>query len=196
MDKWMATEASDEDKPADVKLKECPRCKTPIRCSYRYADAVKQRWEDIETVKRRLLQEERKMEATVKSLMKKVGVIARNYPEICNAVGDDMAEECQFEVESPYRRSVRHYFRPVIRFEPGSAYSTLRQWLGQRKTAAELTTIQNQVELLQQVCKVRKKVKADLKFTLTDNESVQRESKAAREEVNAQLDTLEKNLMR
>ena len=40
-----------------IQLKTCPRCRTPIRCSLRYGNVIKQQLRDIENVKKKLLVE-------------------------------------------------------------------------------------------------------------------------------------------
>lgn len=50
LDKWM-----DEVKGEEIKLKECPRCKTAIRRNLRYGNVIKQTLNDIELVKQRIL---------------------------------------------------------------------------------------------------------------------------------------------
>ena len=40
-----------------IQLKTCPRCRTPVRCSLRYGNVIKQQLRDIENVKRKLLVE-------------------------------------------------------------------------------------------------------------------------------------------
>lgn len=38
-----------------IQLKTCPRCRTPIRCSLRYGNVIKQQLRDIEKVKKKIL---------------------------------------------------------------------------------------------------------------------------------------------
>lgn len=40
-----------------IQLKTCPRCRTPIRCSLRYGNVIKQQLRDIEKVKKKILVE-------------------------------------------------------------------------------------------------------------------------------------------
>lgn len=40
-----------------IQLKTCPRCSSPIRCSLRYGNVIKQQLRDIEEVKKKLLVE-------------------------------------------------------------------------------------------------------------------------------------------
>ena len=40
-----------------IQLKTCPRCSSPIRCSLRYGNVIKQQLRDIEKVKKKLLVE-------------------------------------------------------------------------------------------------------------------------------------------
>ena len=50
LDKWM-----DDIKTEQIKLKECPKCKMPIRRNLRYGNIIKQTLNDIELVKQRIL---------------------------------------------------------------------------------------------------------------------------------------------
>ena len=52
-DAWM--EQEDDDKPAEVQFKSCPKCKTQIRKSLRYGNIVKQTLQDYENIKRQQL---------------------------------------------------------------------------------------------------------------------------------------------
>lgn len=57
LDRWMDRIENDSNDAA-VKLKECPRCKTPIRRNLRYGNLIKQALHDIELVKKRMLGDE------------------------------------------------------------------------------------------------------------------------------------------
>lgn len=67
------TDVSDESHPGDshadimddsqlIRLKSCPRCKTPIRKSLRYGNVIKQQLNDIEKVKKKLLGKKSELE--------------------------------------------------------------------------------------------------------------------------------------
>ena len=67
------TDVSDESHPGDshadimddsqlIRLKSCPRCKTPIRKSLRYGNVIKQQLNDIEKVKEKLLGKKSELE--------------------------------------------------------------------------------------------------------------------------------------
>ena len=127
----------------DIKLKECPRCKTPIRISYRYADIVKVKLAEVEEVKKRLIKAERKFQSFKQDLERKRRRLVTKYP--------DFARKRAFSEKSEEQAH-----------NANSAYETLESWLQQRKTLAELTTIKNQMEILEQIYKVREKVKTDL----------------------------------
>ena len=127
----------------DIKLKECPRCKTPIRISYRYADIVKVKLAEVEEVKKRLIKDERKFQSFKQNLESKRRRLMRKYP--------DIARKRVFSEESEEQAH-----------SAKSAYETLQSWLQQRKTMAELTTIKNQMKILKHIYKVREKVKTDL----------------------------------
>lgn len=197
MDYWMDQQrGSDPSQDADIKLKECPKCKTAVRQSYRYADVVKQNLADIEAVKRRLLDEEENLEDTIRKLQRQIQTLSRNYPDILyrrNLVESDGPGSENIEEEYELLRVGLR----TVRAEHGSSYLKLKQWLRQRRTLAELITIQNQIELLRQMYKVRDKLKSFLARTsLRGNADVEQKSRAAQKETESQIDALETTLMR
>ena len=138
LDYWMDKDGENE----DIKLKECPRCKTPIRRSYRYADIVKVKLAEVEEVKKRLIEDEEQFQVLKQNLERERRHLVRKYPDIAHKrVFSENSEE---------------------QVHNANTYETLRNWLQQRKTMAELTTIKNQMKILKQIYKVREKVKTDL----------------------------------
>ena len=53
-----------------IQLKTCPRCRTPIRCSLRYGNVIKQQLRDIEKVKKKILVEADSGMSSKKRLLK------------------------------------------------------------------------------------------------------------------------------
>ena len=179
MDSYMALQPETEEDLSErwgesvetqsIKLKGCPKCNTPIRRSFRYADIVKQLLHDIDVVKQKMLDEETNM-------IHKRDKLARKLRELSNSF-------------------------------PACDLSTFINWLRQRRSTDELTTIENQLRLLEQICKVRSTVKKDLlkiegnstnphlyKVSVSkDLSSTKRQ--AAASEVSLELDRLQTMLM-
>jgi len=53
LDTWVET--SNQEDPSEVQFKVCPKCKTPIRRSLRYGNAIKKTLADVEQIKRKQL---------------------------------------------------------------------------------------------------------------------------------------------
>ena len=54
LDKWMETQT--EGKNSDLKFKECPKCRTVIRRSFRYGNVIKRILRDVENKKKKIAQ--------------------------------------------------------------------------------------------------------------------------------------------
>ena len=186
MDYWMDKDSKSD----DIKLRECPKCKTPIRISYRYADIVKDKLADVERVKERLNEEEKKYQHLTDKLKRIAFSLLRKYPDIQQRKPSSENKHCEEQT----------------RINKGtSSYDILTGWLQQRKTMAELNTIKNQMKLLIEIYKVREKVKTDLRrntcygvltapsasHTALDEMFLQ-----AAAEVDEKLNHLEKDLMK
>ena len=185
LDYWMDKDGETD----DIKLKECPRCKTPIRISYRYADIVKQKLADVEMVKKRLNKDEEQYQEMTATLKRKTHSLLQKYPDVGSrkatpetySESDSEENECQGET------------RPDMGI---SSYDILWSWLQQRKTMAELNTIKNQIKLLEQIYKIRKTIKKDLlRNTYVQSAHDQMFLQAATE-VEEKLTHLEEDLMK
>lgn len=184
LDYWMDKDGDNE----DIKLKECPRCKTPIRISYRYADIVKEKLAEVEEVKKRLIEEEKRFQHFKQELKRKTFRLGRKYPDIAQRkVIYEQSEE-----ETGSCKSV-------------SSFQILTHWLEQRKTMAELNTIENQINLLEQIYKVREKVKTDLLRNTSlgvlvpvtaSHSALEQKYLQGAAEVDQKLNHLENNLMK
>ena len=141
MDYWM----DNDSRSNDIKLKECPICQTPIRISYRYADIVKEKLADIEKVKARMNQEEKNYQQLTVELKRKAFSLERKYPDIRQ----------QRKSSSERKYGDEQMFS-------SSSYDILMGWLQQRKTMAELSTIENQMRILIQIYEIRERTKRDL----------------------------------
>ena len=141
LDYWMDKDSDYE----DIKLKECPKCKTPVRISFRYGNIVKEKLAEVEEVKKRLMQEEERFQDLQAKLRRAALALSKKYPDIKKRqIMSVLSSEEQVNTKSV------------------SSYETLEQWLQQRKTIAELNTIRNQMKLLKQIYTVRENVKKDL----------------------------------
>jgi len=151
LDYWMDKDGETE----DIKLKECPKCKTPIRISYRYADIVKEKLADVEMVKERLNEEEEQYQELTAELKRKTRSLVRKYPDVRSR---NASPETYYESDSEEEESEEETLPNL----GTSSYDILRSWLQQRKTMVELNTIENQIKLLEQIYKIREKIKTDL----------------------------------
>ena len=152
LDYWMDKDGEND----NVKLKECPKCKTPIRISYRYADIVKEKLADVELVKKLLNEEEQQYQELTKRLARKTHLLVRKYP-------DFRLRKALSETDSESDSENGENYEEHKHTDLGtSSYDLLRSWLQQRKTMAELNTIKNQIKLLEQIYKVRENIKTDL----------------------------------
>lgn len=184
MDHWM-----DEDGD-DIKLKECPRCRTPIRLSYRYANVVKEKLAEVEEVKKRLIEEEKHFQRRQRELKKKAISLETKYPDIRRIKLLHHVPVSQKELDSSTNRV--------------SSFEIMWQWLQQRKTMAEINTIDNQIRLIKQIYKVRDEVKKDLlrhtshqslNATISSQSSIEARYLDAARELDQKLNVLETHLM-
>lgn len=155
MDNWMSYKDEDEeqDQPI-VELKCCPKCKTPIRRTFRYADLVKEKLQNIEQVKEKVLQEERKLEEVTEDLLDFVDTLSETYPEIENPSRYYDIEEFEDEEETDQEEEEEDKVVVISK----SILDTFKYWLEQRRTLTELNTIQNQLVLLEMICKLKTRV--------------------------------------
>lgn len=70
LDKWMDDNTDSDGKKTSIKLKECPKCKTPIRRNLRYGNIVKQALKDIENVKKQKMGDKRRIQNLEVSIRK------------------------------------------------------------------------------------------------------------------------------
>ena len=147
MDYWMDKDSESD----DIKLKECPYCTTPIRISYRYADIVKEKLADVEEVKERLNEEEEQYQDLTETLQYEIRSLVKKYPDIRvrKALSEGGFESDQWNQMTCSNKGT-------------SSYNILKTWFQQRKTMAELKTMGNQINLLEQIYKVREKIKTEL----------------------------------
>ena len=194
LDYWMDKDGETD----DIKLKECPKCKTPIRISNRYADIVKEKLADVELVKRRLNEEEEQYQELTAKLKKKTRSLVQRYPDVRSRKA---SLETYSESDSEEDESEEQTGTDL----DTSSYVIVYSWLQQRKTMAELNTIKNQLKLLEQIYKIREKIKKDLlRNTCYGVFMPPRESQTtldqmflqAATEVDKKLNHLEKGLMK
>ena len=68
IDKWMDEHIESDEKMTSIKLKECPKCKTPIRRNLRYGNMIKQALHDIENVKRQIMGDDARIKVLHQSI--------------------------------------------------------------------------------------------------------------------------------
>jgi hypothetical protein len=68
LEQWMAQ----KDEDGEIKLKDCPKCKTPIAKTQRFMNMVKKVYQDVQRVKSRVLGNMRKIEASRDELRAKL----------------------------------------------------------------------------------------------------------------------------
>ena len=71
IDKWMGIE-QDEKESTAISVKQCPKCKTPIRKSKRYGNAIKKTMEDVQKVKQAVINNRQK---DLKPLKARIGSV-------------------------------------------------------------------------------------------------------------------------
>ena len=88
MDRYMETETGDaEDLQGDeIQLKCCPRCKTPIRRSYRYGNVIKRALRDIAKVKEKLRGNRKDYKLRQGNLLTQISELKKKFP----------VDECKF----------------------------------------------------------------------------------------------------
>ena len=80
LDQWMdMAEAKEDGKGVDIQLKQCPKCKTPIRTSLRYGNIVKTILADFEKVKKKSYLSEEVKKDKVDKVLNKLHVISGNF---------------------------------------------------------------------------------------------------------------------
>lgn len=177
MDQWMKENTTEAQ---NIILKFCPKCKTPIRRSFRYANIIKSKLTDIELVKKKIRGEERKSKAKVAQLLSKIPKLKRTLPSIYSHGHESSKEEA-----SPTHDSL--------------PYQTLTRWLNQRLTLTELSTIENQIQFMLDISSLRRKVYTELELPLktspADLDLELQRQKEASIEINATLSTLQQELM-
>ena len=70
LEQWMAQT------DGEIKLKDCPKCKTPIAKTQRFMNMVKKVYQDVQDVKKRVFGNKREIEASRGELMAKLNVVA------------------------------------------------------------------------------------------------------------------------
>ncbi|CAG2235642.1 NFX1-type zinc finger-containing protein 1 [Mytilus edulis] len=68
LDRWMDENIDSDLNKTSIKLKECPKCKTPIRRNLRYGNMIKEVLKDIECVKKQMIGNEKKIDEIIESI--------------------------------------------------------------------------------------------------------------------------------
>jgi hypothetical protein len=164
MDQWMSEKGDEEDQ--SIQLKFCPKCKAPVRRSFRYADLVKAKLKDIERVKKMILEEEQKLEGKKETLLYKINKLAERYPEIgrVSSTGyyDNEEDSDALMVYEEEYQEERRFEGNTEDVEDESILDTFTRWLEQRRTMTELSTIENQIQLIKGINKLKRTAKKSL----------------------------------
>ena len=123
LDYWMDKDGETD----DIKLKECPKCKTPIRISYRYADIVKEKLADVELVKKRLNEEEEQYQELTAKLKRKTRSLVQRYPDVRSR---KVSPETYSESDSEEDESEEQTGTDL----DTSSYNIVCSWLQQRRS--------------------------------------------------------------
>ncbi len=169
LDHWMDSKQENEEGGVNIGLKQCPRCKIAVRRSLRYGNVVKQALQDIEMVKRRMLEQEQEMETTVKQLKKEAVQLARQL-QVCPLFKDQVASQ-----ESKPTGFLDSFniglgqldliINEMVLNDNAPSGIILRR-LRNRLTVEEVTTIQNQIQFLPSIVDVANNIDK----TQTENE--------------------------
>ncbi|XP_063429947.1 NFX1-type zinc finger-containing protein 1-like [Mytilus trossulus] len=68
LDRWMDENIDSDLTKTSIKLKECPKCKTPIRRNLRYGNMIKEVLKDIECVKKQMIGDEKRIDGIIESI--------------------------------------------------------------------------------------------------------------------------------
>jgi hypothetical protein len=72
-------------KDEEIKLKDCPMCKTPIAKTQRFMNIVKKVYRDVQAVKRRVFGNTRIIEASRDDLKRELELLSRHHAVMkCN----------------------------------------------------------------------------------------------------------------
>ncbi|XP_062521487.1 NFX1-type zinc finger-containing protein 1-like [Corticium candelabrum] len=161
LDRWMDSKEENEEGGVNIGLKQCPRCKIAVRRSLRYGNVVKQALQDIEMVKRRMLDQEQEMEITVRQLTREAVQLAGQL-QVCTLF------KYQVTSRESYRRRIldnfdlglerNEFFIDNTVLEDESPSGKILQRLRDRRTVEEVTTIQNQIQFLPSIVDVANKI--------------------------------------
>ena len=151
LDQWMAVK--EEDDVTSIQLKKCPKCKTPIRKSLRYGNAIKKTLLDIEAVKKKVLNEEVHRSATEVKMFRSAEKLRKKYPLILEQC-EEVYKEGRYKNLDVNRQSqsnadkIRQVFQAMrLPLYKNSAYFDLLHRIFSCSNK-ELTAVKNQILLL------------------------------------------------
>ena len=168
LDHWMEMSQTGEDgKPVDIQLKGCPKCKTPIRRSLRYGNIIKAVLEDINAVKRKILEGgagelsrvKRKIETEIREVLRK-------FPEDM-AIDTDL-DTIAFRMRREYgalrgrqsRGDFRSRFQERVSHSGGESLTQkLKLSLAACTNINQANILQNQVQFCHHLLQLRRRLK-------------------------------------
>ena len=104
LDYWMGMQSDENtEEPLAIKLKECPKCKTPIMRSLRYGNIVKAKAKEIEEVKKRILQgKDGSIEQIISSLSRQLQQVETKVISASSInYLDSLLEELAYRLQAP-----------------------------------------------------------------------------------------------
>lgn len=129
MDRYMKMEDDDD---AQIQLKDCPRCKTPIRHSFRYGNIIKRTLMKIAKVKE-------KIRGNKEECKEKQALLSQKVTQL---------EEC-------YRDS-------KFKIEGQNCWKILKRNVDRASNISSLAMLKNQVMLIQACCEFAQRLKAEV----------------------------------
>eukprot|EP00118_Oscarella_pearsei_P004516 m.19536 g.19536 ORF g.19536 m.19536 type:complete len:778 (+) comp27849_c0_seq1:4110-6443(+) len=151
LDHWMDREQTDDNGALLIGLKQCPRCKTAIRRSLRYSNVVKQALEDIDMVKRKMLQQDQEMAENVERLKLQVSETASQLAR------SSLYEELKSLLAKPASLLGLSPFSPDLLIKTSTPCGILLGRLRGRPTAEVLNAVENQIRFLKRGADIARK---------------------------------------
>lgn len=161
LDRWMdSKEDENEGGGIHIGLKQCPRCKMAVRRSLRYGNVVKQALQDIETVKRKMQEQESQLQRTVRRLTSDAVALSGKLKN-SSLFGKPISQQ-----EELLRRFFDHSDLGFgilsgvgdVMLGHDSPSATILKRLRNRMTADEVRAIENQIQFLPSIVELAEKI--------------------------------------
>ena len=156
LDRWMDQTQTDDDGGLHIGLKQCPRCKTAVRRNLRYGNVIKRALQDIEAVKRTMIQQSAEMERTKKRLKREVLDLITTLAEsplFSDRINAGVVRHARLAVASlASKESI------VFLLDDDGPCGKIMHRIRDRPTPEELWTAENQILLLPKVAELGTKI--------------------------------------